>query len=140
METETKIFGKLNVISVEQTVVDKKLTEIKLDQTNSKDEFNDDNWSTHALILNQKSNRKAWLEGITAQFVELSTQRLSHSKKEYGSNLTEQDIDLNISYFVKSLGMMLGYFINSSSWADQELKDYDRAELKNRLQKLIMHL
>lgn len=140
METEIKNkFGKLNVIRVNTTVEDKKLIDVSLDVTNGGDEF-DDGYSQQALILNQYGGRKPWLEGVFTLLVELSTQRLSLSKKSYESKLTEQDINIDIAHFVKSLGMTMGYFINSTSWREQELKDFDRQELKNRLQRLISQL
>lgn len=138
METQTK-FGKLNVIRLNTKVESGKLIEATLDEINYGDEF-DDGYAQNALILNQYSGRKPWVEGVFTLLTELTTQRLSLSKKSYDSTLTEQGIDLDIAHFVKQLGMTCGYFINSTSWREQELKDFDRMELKNRLQRLINQL
>lgn len=79
------------------------------------------------------------LEGAVNFLVEATTQRLlSMNKKGIDNHLNEQGINLEFVHMLHSFGMFAGYFINSTSWEDQKLHDFDKAELRNRLQK-VMH-
>jgi len=139
METETITkFGKLNCIKAQPIFEGNDMKTLDVWDTNSKDEFISD--AQQVLMLNQKGNRRVWLEAVFTVLTELTTQNISLTKKSYDSKLTEQDLNIDIVYFLKTFGTMTGYFINSTSWREQELKDFDREELKNRLQRLISQL
>lgn len=42
-------------------------------------------------------------------------------------------LDENFSFFVSTMGQLLQYTVNSSSWTDNKLHDYDKFEFKHRL-------
>jgi len=68
-------------------------------------------------------------------------QNLSKNKKDYDSILSEQGINIeDFVHLLNSLGRFTGMLINSSSWRDQQLHDYDKMELTERLNKLLTHL
>ena len=98
----------------------------------------------NVFLFNEKhgSNRpKRLVEASINLFVEATTQSLlSKSKKDYNSNLSENEIDLNFVHALREAGMLLGYLINSTSWSDQKLHDFDKFELINRVDKIKNHL
>lgn len=65
---------------------------------------------------------------------------LSRNEKEYNSPLNEQDINLKFVNFLQNFGSAMQYFLNSTSWREQELQDFDRFELISRFEKAIREL
>lgn len=92
------------------------------------------------LIKRDDNYMKRLLTGqleLTAQVC----QNLSKNKKDYNSKLSEQNINIeDFVHLLNTLGRFTGMLINSSSWRDQELHDYDKIELRTRLEKLLYHL
>lgn len=91
------------------------------------------------LFLEGSPSRKKYLEAAFNVVTELCTQSLNLDNKDQ-TGLSEQGINLNIAYFLKTFGMFAGYFINSTSWEEQTMHEFDRAEFKSRLYKLIIML
>lgn len=85
-----------------------------------------------------------YMKRLTVGLLEITSticQNLSKNKKEYDSKLSEQGINIeDFVHLLNSLGRFTGMLINSSSWRDQELHDYDKMELRSRLEKLMYHL
>lgn len=65
---------------------------------------------------------------------------LSKNRPNYNSPLTQDGLNIEIVHLLNSLGRFTGMLVNSSSWRDQELHDYDKMELRSRLEKLMQHL
>lgn len=74
-------------------------------------------------------------EAAVNLFVEI-TQSLTNNKDFKTTELNSQGINLKFVGMLKSLGMFIGYFVNSTSWNDQKLHDFDIQELINRLERV----
>lgn len=84
------------------------------------------------------SYNKRLIEGSIDLFV-VAANGLRKNKK-FDSELTEQDVNINFVHTLQSLSNLMGYFLNSTSWKDQELKDFDKQEIVNRLEKVALFL
>lgn len=90
---------------------------------------------TVLLLPADDNGMKRKLEG----FMELLTimgHALSNHKPEYGSPITDNKMHIQIAHTMKGVANFLGYLLNSTSWKDQEIKDFDRDELIDRLSKI----
>jgi len=90
---------------------------------------------TVLLLPADDNGMKRKLEG----FMELMTimgHALSNNKPEYGSPMTENKLHIQLAHVMKGVANFLGYLENSTSWKDQEIKEYDRQELIDRLSKI----
>ena len=64
-------------------------------------------------------------------------QRTSVNKESYNSKLSTDGINMDFVFMLRELANFTGYFINTTSWKDQQMHEFDRQELKSRLQKVI---
>lgn len=97
-------------------------------------------YRTLFLKLEDHDNfRKEFVECLANGFKDLVI-GLSNDKPTRDSKVTNDGIGIQIKDALKQLGNFMGYFVNSSSWHEQELKNYDKYELINRLQKVIVAL
>lgn len=88
----------------------------------------------------QDTYAKRVFEGSVNFLVEATTQSLlSKNKKDYKDNLNEQGINIEFVHMLNRLGMFAGYFINSTSWETQQLQDFDKDELKKRLETVLRY-
>lgn len=86
------------------------------------------------LILGgEDQGLKRTLEGLIEALVTVG-QTMSLSKREYESPMTQNDLHVGFAYTMRALSSFLGYMLNSTSWQQQEIKDFDRDEFAKRLQ------
>jgi hypothetical protein len=62
---------------------------------------------------------------------------LSKNRPDYNSQITSDGLNIEMVHLLNEIGRFCGYLVNSTSWQDQKLKDFDKFELKDRLQKII---
>ncbi len=98
------------------------------------EELDSDSWY-NVLCISHNSTYKDRLEASMNLLVDM-VGSLSNNKKSYESELNEQGIDLEFVPVLKQLSNFLGYFINSTSWQEQDFKDFDMREFKTRLDRL----
>lgn len=89
----------------------------------------------NVLCISHNSKYKDRLDASMNLLVDM-VGSLSNNKKSYESELNEQGINLEFVPVLKQLSNLLGYFINSTSWHEQNLQDFDIREFKTRLDQL----
>jgi hypothetical protein len=96
-------------------------------------EVPDNYW--HCLLLPQTCNRKERMEAIGGLFGEMMIGE-SVNKPIYGVNTTENKIPIEFAHALRSVGRLVGYMVNCTSWETGELKEYDKMELEKRIKNI----
>lgn len=65
--------------------------------------------------------------------IEKQADNASVTRKRYSDPVTESGIHEDIVIFFREIGDLLQYIVNSTSWEKNELKEYDKIELRQRL-------
>ena len=88
----------------------------------------------NVLLLDNSSkmrDRTETIASLLAEIMQLTTLNKAGSK---GDKLTVEGIQIEQAQMLRMLGRFLGYFFGSTSWRENELQDYDKYELLNRLE------
>lgn len=96
--------------------------------------------TTYSVLLFSPSNieeRKKESLQCSIKLTASICERISVNAKEYGGTANEDNISLEAAYFLKDLSRFLGYMNNCQSFYSEKIEDFDKEELKKRLQKLI---
>lgn len=65
--------------------------------------------------------------------IEKQADNASVTRKRYSDPVTESGIHEDMVIFFREIGDLLQYIVNSTSWEKNELKEYDKIELRQRL-------
>lgn len=72
---------------------------------------------------------------LTEAILNLNAEVLQHTITPRGTNLSEKQIRV-----LWKLASFCGYFVGSTSWQENEIKDYDKPEFRHRLETIIQEL
>lgn len=87
------------------------------------------------LLLDGDSNQYEILTALLNTAAEVAN-HLDINKKEYNSNINKEGVNLKMVEMLRTLGNFIGYLSGCNSWDNKELRDYDKLELSDRLEKL----
>lgn len=102
----------------------------KNDSIQSSRKFDEDT-ELRILLIEQKSDR-LYIRRLLEASLNLASGLLQDKVTQKNTGLSESHI-----YMLKNLGRFMGYYVGSTSFEMNELKDFDEFEFKSRLTKVL---